>query len=157
MYELGFRNTRSGFFLPAFLPLLALLLAVLSHSCPRAAALTQPPVDAPTPAWQLIWPSPACPISSSMNAGSLKRQDWAWGYSPPLILALLALQLIARNPSDPWLSCVAHTLPCLPLSYLDVTTAFVMVSDFLEPANWTLMKCKQEDKSKTYRWNIRPC
>lgn len=73
---------------------------LLSHSFPRMP-------------W--LWPdsssglSPACPIGSSVNAGSLKRQGRAWGWSPWLILALLAPQLTTSNPSDPQLSSIART------------------------------------------------
>lgn len=149
MYELGFRNTRSGlffFFLPASLPLLHPLLsflAVFFPSLPRAAALTQPAVDAPTSAWQLIRLSLSCPISRSVKHGESEEAGLRPGLKPSADLSLAV-----RNPGDSWLSSVAHT-PAVSLGLISVYQLLLwwyLISQS-EPTE-TLMKSKRDDDVK---------
>lgn len=86
---------------------------------------------------------PACPMGSSVNAASLKKQGRAWGWSPPLIWALLTLQFTAPNPADLRHSSIAH----IALSTSVWSLCIYCPCDgirFLQAR--TLMKCKHEEK-----------
>lgn len=113
MYELGFRNTRSGFFLPAsctpsfphlltcsFLPFLAMYCCshATSHECPDFCLTARLGC-----AWLVQ-------TAALWRCEGLKKQGHACSRSPPLIWSLLTFQLTTPNLVDPQHSSITHTV-----------------------------------------------